>query len=385
LSRPSSNSRRRILFLTATRADFGKLKSLIRAVASRPDDFEVRIAVTGMHLSSLHGSTHIEVQDSFPSLEHALFQNHNSNDTMDLALANTITGLSRVVDEFEPDLLIVHGDRIEALAGSICGALRNVLVAHIEGGEVSGTIDELMRHATSKMSHIHFVSHERAKELLIQMGELPNSIEVIGSPDLDLMRSENLVSIGEAKKRYEIDFETFVLVLLHPVTTDLEETSRNAKLIRDFIGERQNLNFIVIGPNNDYGSRIIWDELSKLEDMDHVKFFPSIRFEYFVSLLNSCEFILGNSSAGVREAPFLGIPCINIGTRQSGRSLSKLVRHVNPVSLEALMQSLDEIALLERSPEGTFGDGNSSEAFLSYLLKGSWSTISVQKQFQILD
>ena len=162
-------SQKRILFLSGTRADFGKLKSLIE-ITRNSDLFDVHIFATGMHLQQKYGYTVNEIiKCGYKNI--FKYINHTSEKTMDLTLAKTIEGLSNYVREFNPDLIIVHGDRIEALAGAIVGSLNNILVSHIEGGEVSGTIDELIRHSVSKMSHTHFVSNSKANERLIQMGE----------------------------------------------------------------------------------------------------------------------------------------------------------------------------------------------------------------------
>src|SRR6266705_1787677 len=126
---------------------------------------------------------------------------------MDLVLANTVQGLGHFVREFPQDLIVVHGDRVETLAGAIVGALRNILVAHIEGGEVSGTVDELIRHAVSKLSHLHFVANTEFAERLVQMGENEDSVFVIGSPEIDIMLSENLPGLEEVRKHYEIPLD----------------------------------------------------------------------------------------------------------------------------------------------------------------------------------
>ncbi|MFZ9944061.1 MAG: UDP-N-acetylglucosamine 2-epimerase, partial [Bacteroidia bacterium] len=167
---------KKILFITGTRADFGKLKSLIQ-ITSEDSTFEVHIFATGMHLLEQYGYTVNEIEKSGFTNIHR-FSNGNIGNGMDVALARTIEGLSAYVANNRPDLLVVHGDRGEALAGSIVGALNNILVAHIEGGEVSGTVDELIRHAVTKMSHLHFVSNEEARKRLIQLGEIPDNIHV---------------------------------------------------------------------------------------------------------------------------------------------------------------------------------------------------------------
>ena len=168
---------KKIVFITGTRADFGKIKSLIQILENHKN-FNPFVFVTGMHLMETYGYTLIEIERCNFSNVYT-FENHTSEATMDLTLARTIDGFSSYIKTIKPDLIVVHGDRVEAMAGAIVGALNNILVAHVEGGELSGTIDELIRHSISKMSHIHYVSNEKAKKRLIQMGELSNSIEVI--------------------------------------------------------------------------------------------------------------------------------------------------------------------------------------------------------------
>jgi len=159
---------KKIVFLTGTRADFGKLKSLM-TISQSSDNFEVHIFATGMHLIDKYGKTINEIYKSgfnniFP------FINHDDIVHMDRNLAKTIDGFSHYISEIKPDLIVVHGDRIEAMAGAIVGSLNNILVAHIEGGEVSGTIDELIRHSISKLSHIHLVSNIEAKKQIDSNG-----------------------------------------------------------------------------------------------------------------------------------------------------------------------------------------------------------------------
>ncbi|WGK60367.1 UDP-N-acetylglucosamine 2-epimerase [Halopseudomonas sp. SMJS2] len=216
--------KRKILFVTGTRADFGKLKPLINKVKDS-SLFDYKLFVTGMHLLSKYGHTATEIYKSGFD-EAFLYMNQVDGEDMEIVLANTISGLSRYLHENKFDLIVVHGDRVEALAGATVGALRNIPVAHIEGGELSGTVDELMRHAISKMSHFHFVASDIAKRRLIQLGESGSSIHVIGSPDVDIMLSSSLPSISAARNRYNIRFEKFALAMLHPVTTELYDQQK---------------------------------------------------------------------------------------------------------------------------------------------------------------
>ena len=227
LSGQMSMRRKKLVFLTGTRADYGKLKSLI-AITQKSDLYEVHIFATGMHMKSLYGSTIDEIKkNGFDNIYP--FINHDSIDNMDRTLAKTIDGFSHFIAEIEPDLIVVHGDRVEAMAGAIVGSLNNIIVAHIEGGEVSGTIDELIRHAVSKMSHIHLVSNERAKTRLMQLGELSNSIFILGSPDLDLMNPEKLPNLTEVKRYYDIEFDDFSVAMFHPVTTEFKSVQKDVK------------------------------------------------------------------------------------------------------------------------------------------------------------
>lgn len=221
---------KKILFISGTRADFGKIKSLIKIVEG-DSQFKTTVFVTGMHLQEKYGYTLLEFEKCGITNIYT-FENHTDETTMDLTLAKTIQGLSEYVQNSKPDLIVIHGDRVEALAGAIVGSLNNILVAHIEGGEVSGTIDELIRHSTSKMSHIHFTSNDLAKKRLIQMGEIEESIFTIGSPDVDIMFSESLPSLEVAKEYYDIHYAKYAIVMFHPVTTEHDEMQKYAE---DFV------------------------------------------------------------------------------------------------------------------------------------------------------
>ena len=222
---------RRILFLTGTRADFGKLKALMLAL-QLDQNFEVHVFVTGMHMLAKYGYTCEEIERvGFSNIYKYI--NQNANDGMDQVLAKTVNGLSDYIREIQPDLLIVHGDRVEALAGAIVGALNNILTAHIEGGEVSGTIDELIRHAVTKMSHIHFVANQVAQRRLIQLGEHEKVIHIIGSPDVDVMNSSSLPSLDEVRRHYQIDFSEYAVLAFHPVTTEVTKLRESQRINAD--------------------------------------------------------------------------------------------------------------------------------------------------------
>lgn len=371
---------KRIVFITGTRADFGKLKPLIRAVENHPD-FEYAIFATGMHMLYRYGMTVEEIhKDGFNKI--FTFMNQVHGEPMEMVLANTISGLSRYVHESEPDLIVVHGDRVEALAGATVGALRNILVGHIEGGEVSGTIDELIRHSTSKLAHLHFVANQDARTRLIQLGEMKNSIHIIGSPDIDIMLSDQLPDINTVKTYYEIEFERHAILMFHPVTTEIADIPQQVKALINAV-LKSRLNYVVIFPNNDSGSKHILAEYKRFEGLNNVKLFPSIRFEYFLSLLKDAQFILGNSSAGIHEAPVFGVPTINIGSRQQNRFSHSSIFNVSCTENDIL----EKIEMMAQSNQSFpsckhFGIGKSAQKFISELESDSLWKTSKQKVFQ---
>lgn len=370
------------MFLTGTRADFGKLKSLIK-ITQESSNFDVQIFATGMHLDKKYGLTVNEIYKSgFKNI--STYQNHVGAEFMDRTLAKTIQGFSEYIAIQKPNLIVVHGDRVEALAGAIVGSLNNILVAHIEGGEISGTIDELIRHSVSKLSHLHLVSNEEAKKRLIQMGELESSVYVIGSPDLDLMNPSNLPNLKDVNEYYNISFNEFAIAMYHPVTTEYENIKKHSKIYVDALLE-SNKNYVVIYPNNDLGTEEILEEYKRLENNPKFKIFPSLRFEYFLKLLKESMFVVGNSSAGIREAPYYKVPTINIGTRQRNRSQGNFILNVS--------HNVDEILLAikncnqlksDKIDISEFGEGNSNTLFLHLLNSEQIWNVDCQKQFQDL-
>lgn len=373
-----NDQRRKILFLTGTRADFGKLKSLIQSVANDAT-FEYSIFVTGMHTLSRYGYTVDEVYKAgFRNIH--VFMNQIIGEPMDLVLSNTIAGLSRYVNEYRPDMIVVHGDRVEALAGAIVGALNNILVSHIEGGEISGTIDGLIRHSVSKLSHLHFVANQEAADRLKQLGENPGAIHVIGSPDIDLMLSHTLPALETVKEYYDIAYDAYAILLFHPVTTEQVMIREQVnELVEAVLGS--DLNYIVIYPNNDMGCEDIFTAYKHLEGNPRFRIFPSLRFEFFLTLLKDARFIIGNSSAGVREAPVYGIPCINIGTRQQNRFMHPCIQNVDG-DQQAIRRAIDAAREMETEYGNLhFGRGESAQQFLEALrTEELWKTTQ-QKQF----
>ena len=342
---------RKILFLTGTRADFGKLRALMDICQ---EDFEVHIFVTGMHMLSLYGSTWTEVKKRGYENIHT-FINQNTSDTQDIILSKTIQGLSDCVKEIKPDMIVVHGDRVEALAGAITGMMNGITVAHIEGGEVSGSIDEPIRHAVSKLSHMHFVSNDRARARLRKMGE--RNIYTIGSPDVDVMMSD-LPPLEEVKDWYGIRYDEYYILLFHPVVGE-----NMGWQIKEIVNELEGENVVAIYPNNDPGYQDIINEINRLPTV-----FPSIRFECFLTLLKNARAIIGNSSSGLMEAPYYGVPAVNVGSRQRDRAaLSGAINCCATYVADAIKSA----SVMKVNPSRPFGDHGCAEKFLR-VIRGQW-------------
>ena len=370
---------KKIIFVTATRADYGKLKSLI-SIIQKNKKYKVYIFVTGMHNLKKYGSTYDEIlKDKFKNIFRF---NNQKNKKMDMMLSSTIYGFSKFVKKTSPDLIIVHGDRVESLASSIVGCLNNVKVAHIEGGEVSGTVDEILRHSISKLSHIHFVTNAQAKKRLIQMGEKKNSIYIIGSPDVDIIKSKKLPEVEKVKKWYNIKFNDYAIGIFHPVTTDLRNLKKNCKIfIKSLVNSGKK--FILIFPNNDTGNEIILNQYSKLRKNKNFIILPSIRFEYYLSLLRHSKFIIGNSSSGIMEAPYYGIRTINIGDRQNKRANLKTITNCS-FNEKVLSNFIKKFYNQKRRNKKIefFGIGQSFKKFDKILKSNKVWKIKDQKEFK---
>lgn len=371
-----------ILFITGTRADYGKIKSLIQAVEAS-DEFEAHIFVSGMHLIERLGNTYREIlKDGYRNVYVDFSQADRG--IMSYNLGNAICNMTGYVSRIKPDMIVVHGDRIDALAGAIVGALNNIRVVHIEGGEISGTIDESIRHAISKFAHIHMVCNYEAKKRLIQLGEEESRIYVIGSPDIDIMLSNNLPSYSMCRERYDISFDKYGILMYHPVTTEFECIPSKIKEVVSAVLDSGD-NFIVIYPNNDAGSEFIMEEYKKFRNNKRFRVFPSIRFEYFLTLLKNAEYIIGNSSAGIRESEIYGIPSIDIGNRQSGRYSAETIKNIQHTDEDRyeIIEAINCVVQYRHTGQH-FGMGNSTQMFMEILRQEEIWEFDIQKKFNDL-
>ena len=368
---------RSIHFVTGTRADFGKLEPL--AVAARDAGFAVTFFVTGMHMLGRYGLTKLEVQ-RIDGVQVHEFLNQRDGDPQDMILAKTVIGFSDFLREHPADLVVLHGDRVEALAAALVCATNYIRCAHVEGGEVSGTIDEIYRHCNSKLAAHHFVSSAEAARRVGALGEAVESIHVIGSPELDFHRGPSGVTLDTVRARYAIPFPEYGIATFHPVTSETATIGAQARALFDALDESGRA-FVVIAPNNDPGSEAIFAVLRDLP-ADRFRVLPSMRFAHFSELMKHAGAIVGNSSAGVREAPFLGVPSLDVGSRQTNRASAPSVRFAAAEDRAAILRFLREDWGQRHAPDSGFGEGSAAARFVEVLRdEGFWDQ-PLQKTFR---
>ena len=368
---------RHLLFLTGTRADFGKLEPL--AAAARDAGHRVTFFVTGMHMMDRYGLTRNEVR-RMPGVAVEEFVNQSEGDPQDLILARTVTGFSAYLTATRPDLIVLHGDRIEALAGALVAATNYVRSAHVEGGEVSGTIDEVFRHCNTKLCTHHFVSSDVAARRVMALGEPAETIHTIGSPELDFHARPSGVTLDEVRARYDIAFADYGIVVFHPVTSEQDSIGAQAAGLFGALAVRGR-NFVVIAPNNDPGSREIFAVLDRLPG-ERFRVLPSMRFAHFSELMKNAACMVGNSSAGVREAPFLGLPSLDVGTRQTNRAEAPSVVTCEAGDADAIGAFLTRHWGRPAEVHHGFGQGSAAGRFVAVLGRDDFWNLSLQKAFR---
>ncbi|MEO6363550.1 MAG: UDP-N-acetylglucosamine 2-epimerase, partial [Caldimonas sp.] len=328
--------RRRIVYVSGTRADFGLMASTLRALA---DDERVRLSllVTGMHLSARHGHTVDEIEQSGLTIDARI-----EVDLQDLGGAAMARNIGRMLIGFvdalqrdRPDLLLVLGDRGEMLAGALAAIHLNIPVAHLHGGERSGTVDEPIRHAISKLSHLHLVATDGARERLVRMGERADRIHIVGAPGLDglttmpAMDREALCrDVGLAADR------PLALLLFHPVLAEADRAAHQAQAIVDALASEK-LAVIALMPNSDAGNEGVCGVLARAARARSFVVATHLPRSVFVSWMACCDLMVGNSSSGIIEAASFGTRVVNVGSRQNLRE-----RNANVVDVDAAPDAL---------------------------------------------
>ena len=377
-------SKRIIACMTGTRADYPRVKSVLREISSRPN-LELKLIVTGMHLLKKFGYTVKEIeQDGFDiAAKVNMYSDDDSPYGMAKASARCVDGIADALNKIKPDIFLITVDRVETLAAAQTAALMNIPTAHIQGGEVTGTIDESIRHAVTKLSHIHFPATEDAAERIIKMGEDLNNVHTVGCPYLDIVRTLKYRTKEELAVDYDFNPELPLIIFVqHPVTTEyghaLEQISISIKALKKL----HETEIIALYSNADAGGREIIATMKKNHQF-HV--FPNVDSKDFLSLLKHADVMVGNSSTGIREAPSFQLPVVNIGTRQNGRLRSENVIDV-PHDVEAIIRAIKKALYEEnfkkavRQVINPYGDGYSAKRIVDILERVDLSPKLIQKR-----
>ena len=359
---------RRIVYLSGTRADFGPMAGTLARIASTPG-LEFAIAVTGMHLSPEHGHTVDEVRASGLRIcgEIPVVMRTRTGASMAHGIAQVLAGATALLERERPHLLLLLGDRGEMLAGAIAALHLGIPCAHLHGGERSGTVDEPVRHAISKLSTWHLVATEDSRQRLLRMGEDEACIFVVGAPGLDGLQSLAIEDRPQALRSLGLpEGSRFLLALFHPVVQQAQEASQQTRALQQALA-RVGLPVLWLDPNADAGSRAILDELARDALPAGSRRATHLPRAGFVTALRHCEALVGNSSAGIIEAASFGTPVVNVGDRQRLRVHGPNVMDT-PAQADAIEQALRTQLDHGRWPwDNAWGDGRSGERIASLL------------------
>lgn len=363
-----TSRRRRICYVTGTRADFGLMQATLSKIQGQ-EDLELSIVATGMHLSVLHGETVNEITAAgLPvSATVEVTLTDSTGATMARNIAVMLSGFVDAFESLQPDLVLLLGDRGEMIAGALAAIHLNIPVAHIHGGERSGTVDEPIRHAISKMAHIHFTATEDARERLIRMGEHPANVFITGAPGLDNLK--DLASVPKAALFADMAFdssERVALFVFHPVLQEAGDAGRHVgSVIQALLSQK--LQVIALMPNSDAGSELVRRELERFIGHPHVRIVTHLTRPRFISWMASADLMIGNSSSGIIEAATFGTPVVNIGIRQNLRLRNLNIFDVEPdmAAIEAAIRTA--LARGRFEPANCYGDGRAGLRIAEYL------------------
>lgn len=367
----------KVLVLTGIRSEYDLLYPLLKEI-DNSEDFELGIVVSGAHLTPLHNYSFRQVeQDGFKivgKIDNLFYSNTASAKAKSTGVL--LQSLAETLDNFKPDYLVVLGDREEPVIGALAATYMNIPVIHIAGGDHTipedGDVDEQIRHATSKLSHIHLVMHEEHGQRLLKMGEEEWRVFVVGNGGIDRIRETKLLTKEELAKVISNNInEDYAVVIYHPLSSEIEEAAQNLRLILDALLELD-LKIFIGNPNSDPGYENLLEVIQAYSSNPNVHNYSNLDRELFVNLLRHSKLLIGNSSLGILEAPYLKLPAINVGERQKGRISGDNIQFVKADSNE-LRASLEKVLLNSKFNNADnidsliYGNGNMAKKTISIL------------------
>ena len=388
--------RRKICVVSTSRADFGLLSGLIKAIQTDPA-LRLQLIVSGMHLSRLFGQTWQDVAAQGIKIDRRIQLRLSGGSSLENlnSISLGIKGFGRALSELRPDIVVLLGDRFELLAAAISALLLGIPIAHIHGGELTeGAIDDSVRHAITKMASLHFAATEVYRKRILQMGELPQRVFSFGAPGLDQIHSAPLMTRQEVEEELGISLQKPVaLVTYHPVT---RERGSAEEQVDELIAamKASGLTAVFTMANADAQGNIINRRLQAVcdENPERFKWTPHLGHRRYLSCLKHLSVMVGNSSSGLTEAPSFRMPVVNIGDRQKGRVRGRNIIDV-PCTKSAILEGIRRAVSASfrkslsrmRNPYDRFHDGGASERIKNVLRDVVISPEFIKKEFQDLN
>lgn len=378
---------RKICTIVASRANYGRVKSLLKAIQDHPD-LELQLVVGASALLYRFGQViNIIKDDGFEiaGKVYSIVEGENLT-TMAKSTGLAIQELATLFEHFEPDVVLTVADRFETLGTAVAASYMNICLAHTQGGEVSGSIDESVRHAITKLAHLHFTTNEESAQILKRMGENPDRIFITGCPAIDVAKNAPREFGEDYWHKYggvgpSLDYSApYLVVIQHPVTTEygagMDQINETLAAIK-----QSGVQTVWLWPNVDAGSDAISKGLRVFRERHPtvpVHFYRNFSPEDYVTLMMNCACIVGNSSSAIREGAFLGTPAVNIGSRQEGRTRGKNVVDV-PYDSQAILGAIQ--SQIKNGPyesEAIYGDGTAGEQIAKLLAEVE---LNIKKRF----
>ncbi len=369
MSEASSGAPRRIAVVLVDRANYGRLKPVMDSLAAR-DDVELSVVASGtMVLDRFGRAVEVVREDGFDIASELFFEVEGSTPgTMAMSVGMGVMEFSREFHRLKPELVLIIGDRYEALAATIAAAYMNLCIAHIQGGEVSGSIDESARHAITKFAHYHVPATQRAADFLERMGERPETIVAIGCPSSDLARelrpdlaaTHNAVNVQGSGAIVDLD-KPYLLVVFHPTTTTFGAAPTQVAALLGALQEVRKPT-LLLWPNIDAGADHISKVIRQFRGGDHapdswLRTIKNLEPETYLEVLSLTACAVGNSSSFVRDAGYFGSPVVLIGDRQLGREWDEHVTWVSPLQPDIAEGIHEQLAHGRYAPSNLYGDG----------------------------
>lgn len=379
-----------IAVITATRAEYGLLRPIIKGLQEY-EDLDVRVIATGAHLSPEFGLTYKDIEADGIVIDEKveMLMSSDSPEGISKSMGLCTIGFAGYFSRRKPDLLLVLGDRYETIA--VCCAAMNfrIPIAHMHGGETTeGAVDEAIRHAITKLSYLHFTSTQEYRKRVIQLGENPERVFCTGAIGVENALNHPLLSKDELEKSLGASLKKpFSVVTFHPVTLEGNSAKEQCSALLEACAARDDIQFIFTKANADADGRVINDMIDQfVQDYPNGLAFTSLGLQRYLSALNLCDFVMGNSSSGLLEAPSFGVPTINIGNRQRGRLQASSVLNCEP-RIEEICDAIEKAMspVFQRIAKQTinpYGDGRTSDKIISCIREFMFNNeIDLKKKF----